>query len=209
MPRTAAEHAEINRMLQSHGLGRLEDGNRLLSQLGYLVRDHEHLRSLIGRCPPEDRVAMYESLKPSLRFAAWPLDVYVARTADLADRKNLPTLKPDGDFQFQSDARATGLCVCEAIVSIRYDDDMTPICKTCGRPVADPDQAVAQDAVNWALAKEQLTVTCMKCTKVAYFAGDTRAEAIWRARNDGWSIWEHEGQKREVCPDCPVGGRKQ
>jgi len=194
-------------MLQSHGLGRLEDGNGLLSQLGFLVRDHDHLRSLIGRCPPEDRVAMYESLRPSLHFQPWPLDVYVSRTGDLADRKRLPTLKPDGDFEFQSDARPSGLCVCQEIHAIYFNEDMTPMCKTCRRPVPDPAQAIAQDATLWSEAKEQLTVVCMKCTKQATFAGDTQADAIFRARQDGWSLWVHEGQKREICPDCPAGGR--
>jgi hypothetical protein len=33
-------------MLQSHGLGRLEDGAGLMSQLGFLVQDHAHERGL-------------------------------------------------------------------------------------------------------------------------------------------------------------------
>jgi hypothetical protein len=57
--RTTEEHAAINRMLQSHGLGRLEDGAGLISQLGFMVMDHEHLRSLLVRCEPENRSAMY------------------------------------------------------------------------------------------------------------------------------------------------------
>jgi hypothetical protein len=64
--RTAEETSAINRMLMSHGLRRLEDGARLLSQLGFLVQDHEHLRSLLVRCEPENRSAMYDSLKPYL-----------------------------------------------------------------------------------------------------------------------------------------------
>jgi hypothetical protein len=35
-----------------------------MSQLGFMVRDHEHLRSLLVRCEPENRSAMYE-LRPS------------------------------------------------------------------------------------------------------------------------------------------------
>jgi hypothetical protein len=62
------DKSSINRMLVSHGLGRLEDGAGLLSQLGFLVQDHEHLRSLLVRCEPENRSAMYDSLKPYLRF---------------------------------------------------------------------------------------------------------------------------------------------
>jgi len=72
--RSAEETSAINRMLQSHGLGRLEDGAGLMSQLGYMVMDHEHLRSLLIRCEPENRSAMYDSassqeMEPYLRLA--------------------------------------------------------------------------------------------------------------------------------------------
>ena len=70
--RTAEETSAINRMLQSHGLGRLEDGAGLVAQLGYMVMDHEHLRSLLVRCEPENRSAMYDSLTPYLRFTPKP-----------------------------------------------------------------------------------------------------------------------------------------
>ena len=59
---TAQEKSAINRMLMSHGLGRLEDGAGLMSQLGFLVQGHEHLRSVLVRCEPENRSAMYDSL---------------------------------------------------------------------------------------------------------------------------------------------------
>jgi hypothetical protein len=35
------DKSAINRMLMSHGLGRLEDGAGLMSQLGFLVQAHE------------------------------------------------------------------------------------------------------------------------------------------------------------------------
>jgi hypothetical protein len=37
--RITEETSAINRMLQSHGLGRLEDGAGLVAQLGYMVMD--------------------------------------------------------------------------------------------------------------------------------------------------------------------------
>ena len=45
---TTQDKSAINRMLQSHGLGRLEDGAGLMAQLGFLVQDHEHLRFLLS-----------------------------------------------------------------------------------------------------------------------------------------------------------------
>ena len=88
---TAQDKSAINRMLMSHGLGRLEYGAGLISQLGFLVQDHEHLRSLLARCEPENRSTMYDSLKPYLRFPAKPLDVYMAESAERAASQNLPT----------------------------------------------------------------------------------------------------------------------
>jgi hypothetical protein len=69
-----------------------------MSQLGFLVQDHEHLRSLLVRCEPENRSAMYDSLKPYLRFKAKPLDVYIAESADRAARQDLPTIDETGNI---------------------------------------------------------------------------------------------------------------
>jgi hypothetical protein len=55
MMQTAQKKSAINRMLQSHGLATLESGSGLIAQLGFLVQDHEHLRSLLVRCEPENR----------------------------------------------------------------------------------------------------------------------------------------------------------
>jgi hypothetical protein len=63
----------INRMLQSHGLPTLESGSGLMAALGFLVQDHEHFRSLLVRCEPENRSAMYDSLKPHLRFTSYSI----------------------------------------------------------------------------------------------------------------------------------------
>src|SRR5215472_14910034 len=95
------DKSAINRMLASHGLGRLEDGAVLMAQLGFLVEDHEHLRSLLARCEPENRSAMYDSLRPYLRLAAKPLDVYIAESAEKAAREDLPTIDAEGKINFQ------------------------------------------------------------------------------------------------------------
>ena len=59
---TGQEKSAINRTLMSHSLGRLKDGASLISQLLFLVLDHEHLRSPLPCCEPENRSAMYDSL---------------------------------------------------------------------------------------------------------------------------------------------------
>ena len=174
--RTAEETSAINRMLQSHGLGRLEDGAGLMSQLGFLVQDHEHLRSLLVRCEPENRSAMYDSLKPYLRFTPKPLDVYIAESAERAANQDLPTMDSAGNINFSP--------------SPAYE--------------MSPDVAAAQGAVNEAFAKHVLMVTCRSCTKQELFTGDTKYDAIVNARLAGWVYYEMDGQPREICPDCPA-----
>jgi hypothetical protein len=103
--RSAEETSAINRMLQSHGLGRLEDGAGLMAQLGYMVQDHEHFRSLLVRCEPENRSAMYDSLKPYLRFTPKPLDVYISESAERAANQDLPTNRQHGQHPLQPETR--------------------------------------------------------------------------------------------------------
>jgi hypothetical protein len=98
---TAQEKSAINRMLRSHGLGQLEDGAGLMAQLGFLVQDHDHLRSLLVRCEPENRSAMHDSLRPYLRFTPKPLDVYIAESAERAARQDLPTIDEKGNIDFR------------------------------------------------------------------------------------------------------------
>jgi hypothetical protein len=69
-----------------------------MEALGSKIRDHEHFRSLLARCEPRERQSIYDSLKPHLHFSPLPLDVYIARSADLAERKQLPMIREDGSF---------------------------------------------------------------------------------------------------------------
>ena len=166
----------INRMLASHGLGRLEDGAGLMAQLGFLVQDHEHLRSLLAHCEPENRSAMYDSLRPHLRFAPKALDVYIAESAERATRQDLPTIDEAGNINFRP----------------------TPTHEVGS------DVAVAQAAVNASLAEHHFTVTCRSCTKQETFSGVRKADAVQAAREAGWVYYEVDGKAREICPDCPA-----
>ena len=201
--RTPQEKSAINRMLRSHGLPSMDAGNGLLAELGRRVIDHEHLRSLLTRCQPEERGAMYDSLKPYLRFPARSLAAYMAESALKAER--LPQVTASGDFRFPVDARPTGLCTCDNVSGV-FLDDTTPMCRTCRRPLRPGQelQATAQEAVNEAFAKFHLTVTCRSCTKTAVYAGLTRYDAVQAARLEGWVYWELNGEPREICPDCPA-----
>ncbi len=168
----------VNRLLASAGLGQLEDGAGLLSQLGYLVRDHEHFRQLLVACEPDQRVAMYEALRANLRFTPKALDVYMSEAGAIADARQWPLL----------DA-ATGQLRPHKPVDIRSDE------------------YIAQQAVVRSMAKETLTLTCAKCTKVEQFHGERKVDAIMAAREAGWTYDELNGKGREICPECPAGGR--
>lgn len=206
--RTLQESSAINRMLGTHGLPQLESGSGLMASLGFLVRDHEHLRSLLIRCEPENRVAMYDSLKPYLKFPARTLDSYVAESAQRAESQQLPTVDEEGKYKWPVDARHTGLCACKSSSGFTVDESGTmAICCDCRRPLPiGGDQTAAQGAVDQAFAKYHLEVVCIKCTKAAVFSGVKKADAISEARNAGWSYWELDGKGREICPDCPASG---
>ena len=152
----------INRMLQSHGLPTLESGSGLMAALGFLVQDHEHFRSLLVRCEPENRSAMYDSLKPYLRFTPKTLDAYIAESKELAERYQLPTLDADGN--------------------VNFDSKITPTIDQEVAAITQQVSAIAQKAVADAVAKWELTVTCRKCTKAETFSGIRKADAVQAAR---------------------------
>lgn len=94
--RSQQEKSIINRTLKNHGLPTLESGAGLLQALGSRVHDHEHFRSLLIRCDPKMRSAMYDSMAPYLRFKAHPLDRYIAESARRAEAEKLPTVDTEG-----------------------------------------------------------------------------------------------------------------
>jgi hypothetical protein len=170
-------------MLGTHGLGQLEDGTGLLAQLGFMVQDHEHLRSLLVRCEPENRSSMYDSLKPYLRFEARPLDSYIAESAQRAEAQKLPTIDAAGNLTWQDKALAPAVSA----------------------TTVSPDDGLAQRIVNHALAKHHLVVTCRSCTRQEQFTGDTQADAVLNARLAGWVYYvDANSTEQEICPECPA-----
>jgi hypothetical protein len=79
-------------MLQSQGLPSMDAPSGLMEALAGRIHDHDHLRSLIARCDPKERVHMYDSLKPHIRkFRPYPLETYIMQSKQLAEAKQLPT----------------------------------------------------------------------------------------------------------------------
>lgn len=171
----------VNNMLMSHGLGKLEDPG-LIPQIGFLVshviKTHEQFREFVNRCEPSKRPAMYEALKPYIRFELKPLDVYVAELADLAERKQLPIQNEDGTLsEFQ-------------IPEVRSQKS--------------EEERAAQELCEGATLSHFLELTCGSCTYYERFAGWNKQACIDKARVSGWravhSITRNEDA--ELCPRC-------
>ena len=95
---THAMRKRINRMLGEHGLAQLDDPG-LHGQLAYLVRDHDHFRSLLITAPPEHRSLMYDAWAPNLRFKARTLEQYLTEARADAEARQLPIQTEDGTLK--------------------------------------------------------------------------------------------------------------
>lgn len=219
--RTVKERLEINQFLGRRGLATLDDPRGLVTQMAFLIQDHEHLRSMLIRCEPEHRRDMYESLKPHLRFEAKPLDVYIAEGQQDAERRQLPTLGPNGELVPFKPAEIHT----EADQSVEAADERTPenhvtavlcgacgkvydvvqfrgVCPHCANAQADAERAIAQAAVDQVFAKKTLMLVCHKCTREQSFPGNLRTDCYVRAREAGWRYVSDGQGGHEVCPNC-------
>ena len=173
------EAAFVKKALRKFGL--VDDFSKAIGVMGKMVRDHRHFETLITEAPPELRQEVYDSLRPHLRFAAKPLDVYIADAKLRAEREQLPTLAEDGTLQAFRPARDVSTTVKEA-----------------------------QDAIDAAAAKRILTVVCAKCRREDQFFqlfGETAVDVILKARRVGW-IYDYKADPPvEICPDCPTSLR--
>lgn len=174
----------INHELKKHGFASLGEAGPLMAQLAFCVRDEAHFKALLNACEPEDRRDMYEALRPNLRFALKPLDVYIAEMAIDAARRQLPTIGPDG-----------GLVAYREPPPLVLDSEI--------------DDALATDAVANSIAKQFLHVVCVVCTREDTFSGPTKEDAIDAVREAGWrmgfkrvSLDSPERVQVEVCPKC-------
>jgi len=179
VPRSKIERNRINRLLRANGLGSLEERGTLM-QLAYLVRDHAHLRDLLNACEPSERVAMYEAIQPNLRFPAKPLDVYLAEMQELAARKQLPVIEPNG-----------------TLTPYRPPEIRT---QAAEEKASSDLLAEANEVVAAATARKALKVVCAHCTRAAVFHGFFSDDCVKAAREAGWRYdAEHHA---EVCPEC-------
>ena len=211
--RSVKERLEINNFLGRRGLATLDDPRGLVQQIGYLVQDHDHLRSMLIRCEPEHRRDMYESLKPYLRFEARPLDVYIAEGQQDAERRQLPTIGEDGQLvpfkpaeihtgEAGDQAPSSSAVLCGACGKVYDIVASEGACPFCAAAPATRELEVAQAAVDQAFARKTLTLVCRKCTAEASFNGPMRTDCFVKAREAGWKYQSDGEGGYEVCPRC-------
>jgi hypothetical protein len=191
--RTERETQTINRLLATNGLATLDDPG-LVQQIRYLVANvcttHEQFRQLLNKCDPPQRTAMYETLKSCLRFSPKPLDVYLAESADLAERKQLPTIAADGTLKpFRAAAIGNQLSA----------EERSAIGKN-QKPEAIEIDRETFDAFAAAVANVFLEMTCGWCTRSETFSGWNKDACVTAARAAGWTHSVVTDQ--EICPRC-------
>jgi hypothetical protein len=192
------DEKQVNHMLMSHGLGKLDDPG-LVPQLRFVVsrviKTHEQFRELLNRCEGSKRYAMYEALHSALPFQAKPLDVYIAELADLAERKQLPIVQPDGTL---AEFKVPEISSQPAAISDRPDEALEAA--YC-RPA---EEKLAQALVEETAAEKFLELVCRSCTRGETFAGWNKDAAIAKAREAGWrDVYSTARQEHaELCPVC-------
>ena len=129
----ARDRQQINNYLGGFGLSTLDDPRGLINQLGFLVRDDKHFGQLLIKCPPEQRRAMYDSLKPHLRFEARDLESYIIAGKQMAENEQLPTLGEDGQLHpFQPyEVQSEGVDTAVGAALAKYH--LTLTCRKCTR----------------------------------------------------------------------------
>jgi hypothetical protein len=160
-----------------------EDEERSIGRLQLLapkIRDHKDLEVKLTSAPPSLRTIIYNTVKPYLRFKAWPLDKYVASAGQMAERQQLPVMDIQGmlhPFKPAADVRSV--------------------------------EKHAEEVIASSLAARTLTLTCSKCTRKGYFYAvgqETPAAVMIKARQGGW-VYD-PAQDVDICPDCPTSLRR-
>lgn len=169
------DRSAVDRELRRLGFGGLDDSN-LITQIAFCIRDHAQFRSQLFSVMPEERRHAYESLRPHLRFAAKPLDVYEAEMKQMAERQQLPGLN-----------RETGELIPFKAGSVDLD-------------------LVATEAIKQKKHEEKggvLELVCTKCTKFEHFRYPKKKDAQRAAHEAGW---RSDGTKTYCPPHVPGRG---
>jgi hypothetical protein len=204
----------VNRLLRANGLPTLDQAETIWVELAPLVRDHDHFRSLLVSCQPEIRKDMYEALAPKLRFEAWPLDRYIAKAGEIAEREQLMSWDPEKQQLSAFKIPEVGLKK-RAELAIAHRT-VTMTCARCTKEesfggatrvaciksardagwVYHDEREYCPGCPKPAAAKGTVEFHCA-CGETARFQASTIGRAVMIAGDAGWG---NDGQ--DVCPAC-------
>jgi hypothetical protein len=143
------------------------DDPGFLAAFGVFVRDHDHLKSLLFACEPEQRRQMYEAITPHLRFKARTFDQYLQEVREDAEARQLPTLAADGTLQGYRVPELTSLdrALNEAVARV----SLTLVCRNCTREevfaATDRYEAVkAAREAGWVYDETTESERCPECS---------------------------------------------
>lgn len=176
---TAKEAGFVRKALQRFGLPM--DFGAAIAALASTIRDHQHFETVLTSCDPEERQMLYDSCRAHLKFAAKPLDVYVASAGRMAEAMQLPVIDAEGKLHEFAPAQ-----------------DVSSVEKS------------AQDSLSAEMARRTLVLVCSKCTRQEKFVGigeETPLDVILKARKAGWVYDYIANPAREICPKCPTSLR--
>jgi hypothetical protein len=172
LAKTRKEAGMVGAMLKRRGLP--TDIGEAIKVLARTIRDDKHLENLLTSTPPEDRNDLYESVKPHLRFIPKPLDVYVSRVGQRAEREKWPTLDADGRLhEFRS-----------------------------ARDVSTVQKLIAAELAKRTLTL--VCAKCLKQEVFHQVGEETNVDVILKARKAGWVHDYLSEPAREICPKCPT-----
>ena len=172
MPQTLRERSLVDKELRKLGFGGLDDPN-LITQIAFLIRDHDHFKRQLFSVEPEQRRHAYACLAPHLNFTPKPLDVYEAEMKRMAEEQQLPVW------------------------------DGSPYPKEFRVPEIETDgyrlEQLAQKAIKQNAHEKaggRLELVCKKCTGNEFFPAKTREQAEKDAYSAGW----REANGKAYCP---------
>lgn len=149
-------HRKVNHELRKLGFGGLEDPT-LNQQIAFCIRDHEHFKRQLFSVKAEKRRIAYAALRPHLRFAAKPLDVYEAEMKLWAETHQIPIF--DGSV---------------------YPREFKPA------EVRLEELAQEALRQNHHEKHGGLELVCAKCAATKIFGGKYRKDAERESHQDGW-----------------------
>ena len=154
-------------------LGIAPDVQEGIKALAPMILNHAQFASIIMAASGDTRQALYDAVRPYLRFRPKPLDVYVAEAGRKAEAERLPTIE-DGK-----------------LVAFKPAQD-----------VGSADRVRAAMAEEMRKKTLVLKCNCGREESFHRAWDENSNDVILRARRAGWVCDFKSEVPREICPEC-------